>query len=101
MRGKIAKAQSGNVIGCRPPYGYQQVRDKNGKVVTLPIPEETGRIVRLIFHCNVYGGENGKPLSADAIAKRLYAVGVPTPSRQMCGQKSRNCLPTWNGFGRI
>ena len=85
MRGKFAKAKSGRVVGCRPPYGYQHIRDANGKAVTLVVDEETGRVVRLIYHWYVYGDESGNPLSAMAIAKRLSQTGVPTPGERQKG----------------
>lgn len=71
MRGKRAKARTGRVVGARPPYGYDHVRDENGKIVNFEPIEEEAQIVRLIFQWYVIGDETGNRLSAAKIAKRL------------------------------
>ncbi len=100
MRGKRAKAQSGKVVGCRAPYGYQHVRDANGKVVTLAINDETARIVGLIFGWYTRGDADGKPLSTDAIAKRLHDMGIPTPGELQRGYNRTRGPAVW-GKGTI
>src|SRR6185436_1167830 len=64
MRGKRAKARTGRVVGTRAPYGYDHVRDENGKVVNFTPLEEEAKIVQLIFDWYVLGDETGQKLSA-------------------------------------
>ncbi len=89
MRGKRAKAQSGRVIGGRPPYGYRHTRDRNGSIVSFEPVEDESRIVSLIFQWYVSGDESGKRLSAGEIARKLSAMRVPTPGevRKGCPRK--------------
>lgn len=101
MRGKRAKAKAGRVIGVRAPYGYQHVRDENGKAITLVIDKETGRIVKLIFRWYVYGDETGKPLGARAIALRLTEMRVPTPGTLQRGYEFRKRTPGVWGVNSI
>jgi site-specific DNA recombinase len=100
MRGKLAKARSGRVVGTRPPYGYRHVRDEHGKVITLEIDETNARIVRLIYKWYVHGDENGKRLSTDSIAKRLFALNIPTPGELQRGYKKTRGKAVW-GRGTI
>lgn len=79
MRGKRAKARAGRVVGTRPPYGYDHIRDENGKVVNFKIVEEQAKVVRLIYQWYLEGDESGKRLSASKISKRLSEMGFPTP----------------------
>ncbi len=95
MRGKRAKAQSGKVIGSRPPYGYRHIRDANGRIVNFEIDENTGRVVRLIYHWYVYGDENGKRLSAMAIARRLSEMQTPTPGELNRGYHRKRGAGMW------
>lgn len=60
MRGKRAKARAGRVVGTRPPYGYDHIRDENGKVVNFKIVEEQAKVVRLIYQWYLEGDESGK-----------------------------------------
>ena len=71
MRGKRAKARSGKVVGTRAPYGYQHVRDHNGKIETFEPVEEQAKVVRMIYQWYVNGDKSGKRLSEGKIAKRL------------------------------
>ena len=76
-RGKRGKAMSGFVlVGSRPPYGYSVVSEPHK--AWLEINEEEAEIVRAIFSWYLYGDESGKPLSMNAIAKKLTNMGVPT-----------------------
>ena len=79
MRGKRAKARTGRVVGTRPPYGYDHIRDENGKVVNFKIIEEQAKVVRLIYQWYLEGDESGKRLSASKISRRLSEMGFPTP----------------------
>jgi site-specific DNA recombinase len=79
MRGKRAKARSGRVVGTRAPYGYQHVRDENGKIETFEPVEDEAKIVRLIYQWYVNGDETEKRLSAGKIAKRLSEMRILTP----------------------
>src|SRR5262249_16372920 len=79
MRGRIARIASGKPpVGPRPPYGYQwrDDRDSDGKPIKLALAEhpETGWVVRRIF------AEIAAGSSARAVARRLTADGVPTPT---------------------
>ena len=85
MRGKRAKAQAGRVVGHRPPYGYNHIRDDNGKVVNFEPDNDQAQIVRLIFQWYVYGDEEGNRLAANAIARRLSEMRIPTPGEQQKG----------------
>lgn len=76
-RGKRGKAKSGFVLtGARPPYGYR-VRSEPHKA-WLEIDESEAAIVRMVFDWYLNGDEIGKPMSANAIAKRLTAQAIPT-----------------------
>jgi DNA invertase Pin-like site-specific DNA recombinase len=68
MRGKRAKARTGRVIGACLPYGYDHVRDENGKIVNFEPLEAEAQIVRLIYQWYVFGDETGQRLSAGKIA---------------------------------
>ena len=87
MRGKRAKARTGRVVGARPPYGYDHVRDENGKIVNFEPIEEEAQIVRLIFQWYVIGDETGNRLSAAKIAKRLSDLQIPTPGETNSGYR--------------
>jgi site-specific DNA recombinase len=73
-RGRRQVCKAGKVMlhGNKPPYGYR-VEDR-----MLVICESEARIVRLIFNWYVYGDENGKKFSINAIANRLTGMRVPT-----------------------
>jgi hypothetical protein len=49
MSGKRAKARTGRVIGARPPYGYDHIRDENRKIVNFEPLAEEAKIVQLIY----------------------------------------------------
>jgi len=95
MRGKRAKARSGRVVGTRAPYGYQHVRDENGKIETFEPVEERAKIVRMIFQWYVNGDENGKRLSAGKIAKRLSQMKIPTPGEVNSGYHRKRASGMW------
>jgi len=96
MRGKRAKARSGRVVGTRAPYGYQHVRDENGKIETFEPVEEQAKIVRMIFQWYVIGDENGKRLSAGKIAKRLSQMKIPTPGEVNSGYHRKRPSGMWH-----
>lgn len=96
MRGKRRKVKEGKVVGMRAPYGYRHVRDKDGKVVTLEIVEETARIVRLIYQWYVDGDEHGARLSDRAIALRLTEMGILAPGELHTGIHRKRGKTFWN-----
>ncbi|MFX1476218.1 MAG: recombinase family protein [Promethearchaeota archaeon] len=73
-RGRRQVCKAGKVMlhGNKPPYGYR-VEDR-----MLVIYEPEAKVVRLIFTWYVYGDENGKILSINAVANRLTGMRVPT-----------------------
>ena len=76
-RGKRGKAQSGFVLtGARPPYGYK-VKSEPHKA-WLEIDESEAAIVQMVYDWYLRGDESGKPMTANAIAKRLTKLGIPT-----------------------
>ncbi len=84
MRGKRRKAQDGKWVGGHAaPYGYR--REGKGRTARLAILEREARVVRQIFDWYTGAGQQ-MPLPTAAIARRLTAAGVPTPSR---GKKGR------------
>ena len=94
-RGRRTKALESKVVGCnRPPYGYRFIRDVRNKIVGLEIFESEAGIVRLIFTWYVYGDESGKPLPQLAIAKKLEAMGIPTPGES--GYSSHGSRGIWS-----
>jgi site-specific DNA recombinase len=95
MRGKRAKASTGRVIGSRSPYGYQHTRDHNGKIVNFEPIDSQAQIVRLIYDWYVIGDETGKRLSAGAIARKLSAMGVPTPGELNPGYHRKRETGMW------
>ena len=101
MRGKRQKAKEGKVIGYRAPFGYRQVKDQNGRAVTLEIDETTGRIVRIIYQWYVIGDETGKPLATRAIALRLSEMGIATPGELQRGYKHRKRKPCMWGANTV
>ena len=97
MRGKEAKAKSGNVVVCgHAPYGYTYSRDAKGRVVSFEIVEEYARIVRLIFRWYVRGDESGVRLSARGITRRLSQMRIPTPGEAQKGYARKRGAGIWN-----
>lgn len=75
MRGRNAKAKAGKVVGQgAAPFGYCY---SDGD---LSIIETEAHIVRMIYDWYVNGNENGGMMSLIGIAKKLTAMGVPTPA---------------------
>lgn len=95
MRGKRAKAATGRVIGARAPFGYDHVRDDNGKIVNFEPIDEEAQIVRLIFQWYVIGDEAGHRLSAGKIAKRLSDLQIPTPGETNAGYNRKRMAGMW------
>ncbi|GAB4540864.1 MAG: hypothetical protein Fur002_08300 [Anaerolineales bacterium] len=76
-RGKRGKAKSGFVVaGARPPYGYK-VKSEAHKA-WLEIDESEAAIVQMVYDWYLRGDESGLPMSANAIAKRLTKLSIPT-----------------------
>jgi site-specific DNA recombinase len=98
MRGKRTKALSGRVVGTRAPFGYDHIRDENGKVVNFQPLVEEARIVQLIFEWYVKGDETGQRLSAGKIATRLSEMRIPTPGETNDGYHRRRGSGMWHAF---
>lgn len=98
MRGKRAKARLGRVIGSRAPYGYDHVRDENGKIVNFEPLEEEAQIVRLIYQWYVFGEDIGRRLSAGKIAKRLSEMQIPTPGETNSGYHRTRQSGMWHAY---
>ena len=98
MRGKRAKARMGRVIGARAPYGYDHVRDENGKIMNFEPLEEEAQIVRLIYKWYVFGDETGQRLSAGKIAKRLSEMQIPTPGETNPGYHRTRQPGMWHAY---
>ena len=78
-RGKWHKARTGKVVGGRPPFGYEHLRDRDGRVVNFKIVESEAKVVRLIYELYLHGDGEEEPLAASAIARRLAETGIATP----------------------
>jgi len=75
--GRQAKIKRGHYPGGgQPPYGYRV--EGRGAETQLVIDEEHAAIVRMIFQLFAYGDTTGI-VSAPEIARRLTALGLPTP----------------------
>jgi len=98
MRGKRAKARTGRVVGTRAPYGYDHIRDENGKVVNFKPLEEEAKIVQLIYQWYVYGDESGQRFSAGGIAKRLSEMRIPTPGETNSGYHRSRGSGMWHAY---
>lgn len=98
MRGKRAKARTGRVVGTRAPYGYDHIRDENGKVVNFKPLEEEAKIVQLIYQWYVYGDESGQRLSAGGVAKRLSEMRIPTPGETNSGYHRSRGSGMWHAY---
>jgi site-specific DNA recombinase len=98
MRGRRTKAGTGRVVGARAPYGYDHIRDENGKIFNFEPLEEEAKIVRLIYQWYVTGDETGKRLSALGIAKRLSEMKVPTPGETNPGYHRIRSAGMWHPY---
>lgn len=98
MRGKRAKARTGRVVGTRAPYGYDHIRDENGKVVNFTPLEDEAKIVQLIYQWYVYGDESGQRYSAGGIAKRLSEMRIPTPGETNSGYHRSRGSGMWHAY---
>jgi site-specific DNA recombinase len=75
--GRQAKITRGHYPGGgQPPYGYRV--EGRGPETQLVIDEEQAPIVRMIFQLFAHGDTTGT-VSASEIARRLTALGLPTP----------------------
>lgn len=75
--GRMRSAAEGNYLGPRPVYGYERVKRSDRSGWTLrPVPEKA-EIVRCIFEWYAHG-DQGNPLGADTIARRLNDMGIRT-----------------------
>ncbi len=102
-RGRNGKAKAGRVVGSGyAPFGYKFTTErvlnpKTGlyrEVVTglevLPAEAET---VKLIYTWYVLGDDDGGPMTAGAIARKLSEMGVPAPG---AGKKRTRGDTIWN-----
>ncbi|MBI5353958.1 MAG: recombinase family protein [Chloroflexi bacterium] len=96
MRGKRAKALAGRVVGPRAPFGYDHVRDENGKSSNFEPLEEEAQIVHLIFQWYILGDETGQRLSAGKIAARLSEMQIPTPGETNIGYHRKRKAGMWH-----
>ena len=85
-RGKREKLAQGLVIAGVVPFGYDFLRDEQGRIVGLEVIPEQARLVKLIFQWYTQGDEEGNLLSLYAIAKRLTEAGVATPRKSKSGR---------------
>ena len=99
MRGKRTKARTGRVVGTRAPFGYDHIRDENGKVVNFQPVENKAQIVRLIFNWYVNGDETGQRLSAGKIARRLSEMKIQTPGETNSGYHRTRESGMWRPGG--
>ena len=95
-RGKRGKAMSGYVVvGSRPPYGYQVVSEPHKS--WLEIDEDEAEIVRLVFDWYLHGDGGGKPLSMNAIAKKLTDLGILTRGDKLGHFHKKRGAGQWSG----
>lgn len=84
QRGRMAASKEGKHVGGSKPYGYVRQEIKGEKGWTLAINEEEASIVRMIFRIYINGEEdedgNIHHIGVHEIARRLDAMGIPTPS---------------------
>lgn len=83
QRGRLAASKEGKFVSGSKPYGYERVRCSDGKGWTLRPIEEEAEVVRYIFQVYTTGevDENGEIqyIGTNIIARRLDAMGAPTP----------------------
>jgi len=95
-RGKRGKAMSGYVVvGPRPPYGYQVVSEPHKS--WLEIDEDEAEIVRLVFDWYLHGDGGEKPLSMNAIAKKLTELGILTRGDKQGHYHKKRGVGQWSG----
>lgn len=75
--GRARSAAEGNTLGSRVTYGFNKVKRTDRKGYTLVPDPEKAEIVRMIFRWYA-DGENGVPMGADLIARRLNDMGLRT-----------------------
>lgn len=84
QRGRLAASKEGKHVGGSCPYGYERVKIENDKGWTLAINEDEASVVRMIFQMYINGDEmedgTVKHIGVHEIARRLDAMGIPTPS---------------------
>lgn len=84
QRGRQASLNEGKFIAGKAVYGYERYKLPKEKGYSLRVIPEQAEIVRMIFDWYVNGetGPDGLPrqLGAMTIAKRLDAMGVPSPT---------------------
>ena len=79
-RGRLAALQDGRLLPwSSPPYGYRVAPQAPRDPAGLALDEEHAAVVRPIF--TWYAGDG---LTLHAIAQRLTAAGVPTPTGRAC-----------------
>lgn len=91
--GRIASIKEGKYVGNRPPYGYNRIKNPNGKGFTLEPHPDQAPIVQLIF--SLYTDPDpDKRLGTGLIAKYLNEKGIPTQ------KNSKWTVATINGILR-
>lgn len=75
--GRARSAAEGNALGTRVTYGFNKVKRTDRKGFTLVPDPDKAEIVRMVFRWYA-DGEDGKPIGADMIARRLNEMGVRT-----------------------
>lgn len=84
QRGRLAASKEGKHVGGSKPYGYVRQEIKGDKGWTLAINEEEASVVRMIFRIYINGEESEdgtiRHIGVHEIARRLDAMGIPTPS---------------------
>lgn len=84
QRGRLAASKEGKYVVSSHPYGYERVKIENDKGWTLAINEDEASVVRMIFRIYTSGDEEEdgtiKHVGVHEIARRLDAMGIPTPS---------------------
>lgn len=84
QRGRLAASKEGKRVSGSKPYGYNRVKISGDKGWTLEINEDEADVVRMIFRLYNTGeeGEDGSihSVGTGEIARRLDALGIPSPS---------------------
>jgi site-specific DNA recombinase len=96
VEGRRAKIRRGHYPGGgQPPYGYRV--EGRGPETQIVIDEEQAAVVRMIFQLFAYGDAIGM-VSAVEIARRLTALGLPTPADLKKGFETtkKRAFGEWN-----
>lgn len=84
QRGRIAASKEGKHVSGNAPFGYHKVKLQNCKGWTLEIVPDEASIVCMIFNMYVTPEDIGdgifRHIGISVIAKRLDAMGIPSPT---------------------